>query len=1053
MRSGRQLTIPVLLIVFLSASRLYGEPAYRLYTTEDGLPSTFVKHVTQIEPGYMAIATDDGVAFFDGYDFHTRCISNGLPGHFVKQILVDDRGRILVATDKGPGYSESFSGQIPDRFHTLPFAPPDNDYRIRALHQTGDGRILMAGQNIVYELDRNDKVREIPFAFQPVRQNNLVRSFSFEDDAQGGVLITSVANNLLYLQPDDGRIVRVRGTGLPASLRDIMPAGENRYWVGSDDGLFLIDWDPEGASVTGRRRVPGTRGITMDNLATGPDGSIYAGTDGSGLYRIHPETLTVEHRRTFFSDYIKDVFFDEKGNRWISTDHGIVFIPQVPFGNIGSEDGLPRRYVTGVVRDETGSLWIATHEGIFFRETHLAPLRKLDYLDQELIPSIHYQKETGRIYVFATNAIHAIDVQTQRGQRIRDFETSVDIMGSVVDGRHIWMVSNTGTVMMYDRRRDDLRTLEEADGITHPVSGITRTRDGLLWVSGASGFLAWYHAGSQRFVQVERDVLSATGNTDALFSYIQGGTNNYLWIGGINGLYTFDPFAPNPSLNKVMDLDDGNIRWIRKDGEIIWAGTNRYLHYLKVDGDDRIALHRRFSTKSGLISTNFGHGAAYLDDEGYLWMGTNVGVTYYNNGPVRTEASPVRLRYWRAENMRFTTTEEQKLDSDVNNLTFAFTTLDFPPEDIVFQSRMHGGYSEWSESTSSPVFSQFIRGSGRYEFQVRASRNSTDWTEPFAVSFVIARPWWQGNLMIGVYLLLLAVVVYGLMQWKSYRLRVRNKELADGVREHTQHLKKVVQTLEDEIEQREEVEKELRETNYTNERMIKIVSHDLRSPFQGILGFASMLQEEYEEFSDEERREMVGQIINSSNLAVSLLNQLLDWISLQTGRMPFSPSYHNLSENVQEVTELLKSLADSKDIRLVTGVPDNLTVYADRTMLQSMLRNLLSNAIKFTGRDGKITIEAAATNSHAEISVSDNGVGMDQETLEKILAKEKAVTTKGTGKESGSGLGLIMTKEMINRHGGELTGKSKVNRGTTFTFTLPRKNDGLRTEVKSDERD
>ncbi len=233
------------------------------------------------------------------------------------------------------------------------------------------------------------------------------------------------------------------------------------------------------------------------------------------------------------------------------------------------------------------------------------------------------------------------------------------------------------------------------------------------------------------------------------------------------------------------------------------------------------------------------------------------------------------------------------------------------------------------------------------------------------------------------------------------------------------------------------MEQELRDTNFTNERMIKVVSHDLRSPFQGILGFASMLQEEYEELDEDERREMLAQIINSSNLAVSLLNQLLDWISLQTGKMPFSPTPQNLAENVKEVSDLLKSLADSKDIRLETRVPDDITVNADRNMLQSILRNLVGNAIKFTSRDGKIIIEAQQQNSHTEISITDNGVGMDQETLEKILAKEKTITTKGTGKESGSGLGLVMTKEMIDRHGGELTGKSKIKRGTTFTFTLP----------------
>ena len=1038
MLPGRYLIVFCILTALLSTAA-DGSPAYRLYSIEDGMPSTFVKHINQMPGGHMVIATDDGLAFFDGYDFHRRCITDGLPDHFVKQTLISEGNRLYVATDKGLAYADLDDDTflIPESFSRIPFTPPDGDYRIRALHKAADGRILAAGQNMVYYLDDREQVRELEFGFNLLPQNNLVRSFTFESDRRGGVLISSAGNNLLYLPAGGSTIMRVPETGLPGQLRGILRDGGSRFWVGSTFGLYQVTWDADNRRVLSSRIVPGTRGITVDNIALAPDGSVLAGTDGSGFLRIHPQTLETLEERTFFSDYIKHIYVDRTGNQWVSTDHGIAFIPNVPFGNIGPDQGLPRRYVTGVVRDLSDHLWIATHEGFFHREAGGTRLTKLDYLDGQLIYSIRYSEESGKIYAFASGGIHALDTRTRQGELLRQLGGNAEIASSqVIDDRLFVMVTNTGRVMKYDTSTGSFRLMGSNRGVGRSISGITRTPDGLIWISGASGFLAWFHEGTENFVPVNWDNFGERPSANSLLSYILPGSDTYLWIGSTDGLYRFDPFASTPYLQKVTELDDGNVRWLRQTGDDLWVGSNQYLYYFHKPGSGELQ-GRRFSSSSGLISTNFGHGAAFLDSKGYIWMGTNVGAAYYNGSEIDTRTSPVRLRYWMVGDTVYTSAKEQRLDSDVDNMTFAFSTFDFPAEEIVYQSRIAGRGSAWSEPTSNPVFTQFFRGSGRYTFEVRASRSSTDWTEPLAISFVIKRPWWIGNAMLAVYLLMLAALVFGMIRWNSVLLRKRNKELADGIREHTVDLKNMVRKLENEIKQREEVEQELRDTNFTNERMIKIVSHDLRSPFQGILGFASMLQEEYEDLEEDERREMVAQIINSSNLAVALLNQLLDWISLQTGRMPFSPTPQNLAENVKEIADLLKSLADSKDIRIEARVPGDITVMADRNMLQSILRNLVGNAIKFTGRDGKITIEAQQQNSHTEISITDNGVGMDQETLEKILAKEKTVSTRGTGKEMGSGLGLVMTKEMIDRHGGVLTGKSKIKRGTTFTFTLP----------------
>ena len=1038
MQIGRLSFLYGALVLMLSSVAFGSNPAHRLYTTEDGLPSSFIKHIQQLPSGLLVISTDDGLAFFDGYTFYNRGVQDGLPDAFVKYTLIDDQDRLLIATDNGIAASNAGSHHPPDSFSPIPFDPSDDDPQIRRLHQSADGRILLAGQNTIYYLNKQDEIRPFSFGFRRANQDQLVRSFSFEDDQQGGILIASAGNNLLYLPGDDQTIVRISDTGLPNQLREIKHAGGSRYWVGSDFGLYLITWDANLRRVTDQTIIPTTRGIIVDNISVVDNQHLDIGSDGSGLFRINTNDYRIVEQRSFFSNYIKHTHVDHTGNRWISTDHGIAFIPNMPFGNIGPDEGLPRRYVTDVIKDGQDNLWIATYEGFFLQRAGNAAVEKIRYLDQELIYHARYIREHDRIYAFTHNGIHSINTLTRQGEYIRDMDGYNTIVNSVIaDNRHFWLVTSNGNLILFDSSRNAFQKFGPDNGVDQPVSGITRTRDGLVWISGASGYLAWYHTGNEAFIKINWEQFDSAPPDRTILNYIHPGNSEYLLIGGTDGLYTFDPFAATPSLKKIPAIIDGNIRWIRTYNDKTWIGSNLHLYLLQKNGHGELSLGRRFTTANGLVSTSFTHGAVFVDNHGYVWMGTNVGVSYYNSGEIITRSSPVKLRYWRVQDSTYTTSNERRLNSDVRSMSFSFTTLDFPPDDIIYQNRMTGSDSEWSKPTQNPEFTQFFHGSGRYTFEVRASRNSTDWSEPVAISFVILRPWWQSNLMIAIYLVLFIGVIFGLIRWNSVRLRVKNKELADGIRSHTHHLKQMVQKLEDEIEQRQQVEEELRETNYTNERMIKIVSHDLRSPFQGILGFASMLQEEFEELSDEERREMVAQIINSSNLAVSLLNQLLDWITLQTGKMPFQPEHQNLSGTVEDIAGLFKSLADSKDIRIETCIPDNLQVYADRNMLQSILRNLVSNALKFTGRDGKITITATDKDDHAEISIIDNGVGMDQDTLVKILAKEKTVTTKGTGKESGSGLGLVMTKEMINRHGGALTGNSKIKRGTSFTFTLP----------------
>ncbi len=231
---------------------------------------------------------------------------------------------------------------------------------------------------------------------------------------------------------------------------------------------------------------------------------------------------------------------------------------------------------------------------------------------------------------------------------------------------------------------------------------------------------------------------------------------------------------------------------------------------------------------------------------------------------------------------------------------------------------------------------------------------------------------------------------------------------------------------------------ELKVLNSQKDKFFSIISHDLRSPFTGLMGFASFLASEIEALTKEEIRDYVSQINKTTGNIYNLLNNLLEWARVQMGRVEYQPTTISLYEKVQIIVNLLSANASKKNIKLEISASPNILIYADENMFRSILQNVLSNAIKFTNSGGVIKIEAAIKGKFVEVTVADTGIGMDRDMLKNIFKLEVNHTTRGTNNEAGAGLGLILIKELIEKHGGKIKVYSKKGEGTRFTFTIPK---------------
>lgn len=235
-----------------------------------------------------------------------------------------------------------------------------------------------------------------------------------------------------------------------------------------------------------------------------------------------------------------------------------------------------------------------------------------------------------------------------------------------------------------------------------------------------------------------------------------------------------------------------------------------------------------------------------------------------------------------------------------------------------------------------------------------------------------------------------------------------------------------------------ESEKRLQELNATKDKFFSIIAHDLKNPFNSILGFSNLLAEQIYDKDFSQIDEFVGYIQSSSQLAMDLLGNLLEWTRSQTGRMVYNPEFVEMVSLIKEVASIMEASARQKKISIVYQLPRNAPVNADKAMISTILRNLISNAVKFTQADGEIVISAGQLDNELLVSVSDNGVGIRKESLNKLFRIEESFTTSGTNNELGTGLGLILCKEFVDKHGGKIWVESKIGKGSKFSFTIPK---------------
>ncbi len=249
-----------------------------------------------------------------------------------------------------------------------------------------------------------------------------------------------------------------------------------------------------------------------------------------------------------------------------------------------------------------------------------------------------------------------------------------------------------------------------------------------------------------------------------------------------------------------------------------------------------------------------------------------------------------------------------------------------------------------------------------------------------------------------------------------------------------EELKELNAELEKKVEERT---KQLQELNVTKDKFFSIIAHDLKNPFNSLIGFTELILQNYEQYSKEKIYSFVQMLNETSQGTYALLQNLLEWSRSQTGRIKFEPENVEVNAIVDELINIFSAQAKEKEIDLLITLDDNLVVFADENMIKTVLRNLISNALKYTRPGGRVEIGNTSNENAITILIKDNGVGIPEDALEKLFRIDASYSTEGTAQETGTGLGLVLCKEFMNRNNGSIAVQSKVDEGSVFSITLP----------------
>ncbi|MBX2947490.1 MAG: hypothetical protein KF725_16800 [Cyclobacteriaceae bacterium] len=510
--------------------------------------------------------------------------------------------------------------------------------------------------------------------------------------------------------------------------------------------------------------------------------------------------------------------------------------------------------------------------------------------------------------------------------------------------------------------------------------------------------------------------------------------NGNIWIGTFNsGLWQLNPEEADQSTNPIKridipELNASTIYATLTDAQNnVWISTNQGI--LKLDMQT-FAL-TQFSIGEGVQDQEFNRLSYLIARNGEIVFGGINGVNVFSPAKVSPSyraVKPVILSVSGFKglpnefyvNLRHT--NAVSLNHRQNQLSFSYIVPNYQqPVTYGIEYKLEDHDIQWHTASGNTITYNNLKP-GKYTFQIR-TKFKGEVIESDSLDVSIAHPFWQTWWFTLLAVGFVFVAVYTGAQAYANKARHDKERLEKLLKERTAEIEK----------SREELEV----LNQKKDLIFSILSHDLRSPLTTLKGFLSIIIENVDALPKEAIKKHARSIRNSVSSSLDLIDNTLYWSMSQTGSITYTPSDFSITETLRKIYELYQLTAEKKRINFHLNIPENIAVHGDENMLYVALRNLVSNALKFTREGKNVNLSAIRNHQYAVIKVTDEGIGMDAQYIERLLSDEHLSLKMGTANEKGTGLGLILCKKFVQVNQGELKINSAEGVGTEFTVSLP----------------
>lgn len=1026
--------------------------AFEHFSLDQGLSGSSVRCICQDSVGYLWFGTLQGIDRFDGQSITTYRHEPGNPSSmvaaFVQTIYPDDQGTIWIGTSMGLEKFDPTSGTFT---HFIPFP-----------QLTGS-----TWSNAIFTILRD----------------------------RSGTLWVGTGDGLNKFDPTTGTF-----TCLPPDTANPTYLGRNQVeaifedrtgslWVGSRNGLDKLDraanvfihyWDNP-AMRDGFTEYWGGPPHWISSIHEDRSGTLWLGTM-SGLVRfdLRAGTFTRYHHdpgnpQSLSSERISSLCEDTEGRLWVGTfDAGLNVYDKTSNSflryahNDHDPGSLGNDWVSGICRERSGTLWISTFWGA----------NKLNRTRQMFTRYVHDERDPGSIprgyprllnedgngnIWFGTEPTGLAKFEPTTGRFTRSSRGQGEYLLAKDRVDHLWVLGKGGGTQEYDSRGrvTDFRTTSGRP-FRSRVMSIYEDREGRIWLAAADGLY---------LVDTLQNTVSTIISNTVPFMFLFEDRFGMIWAGtNEGGLWCYDRLHHSvvryiSEVNNPSSLVDNSIQDIREDRTgTMWIATNGGLH--KFDRASGTFSH--FTVKDGLA---YNHVSSLLvDGRGWLWLATHKGISSFEPGSRRFKnydasdglvanqsmawggykakngemyfPGPNGLTRFRPDSIRnndfvppivittfrkfeqpFPIKSEIRLPYTDNSLSFEFAALNYvSPQRNQYAYRMEGLDKDWVYAGTRRYASYPHLEPGEYVFRVKGSNNDGLWNEEgVSIAITITPPFWRTWWAYATYFLITLGLLYGFRRYEMNRQQFK----------FNYELEKVGSA-------------KLKELDTLKTRFFANISHEFRTPLTLILG---PIEKWRAKTAGDDLQKDLSMMERNAHRLLRLINQLLDLSKIEAGGMKLQAAWGDIVPFIKGIAQSFQSSAGRRSIALRMEIEEEkIDGYFEYDKVEKILTNLLSNAFKFTGDGGEVMVRVRRArgsssvpeeNGWIEISIADTGIGISQEELSRVFDRFYQVDSSQTRGQEGSGIGLALTKELVEAHHGTISVTSEVGKGSEFTVRLP----------------